>query len=170
MTKPFLSIGLFGIAVASTGCDDPRPAELLVPEEIDVHETELADEPDLRHGALVPVDVMAYDSATGEPLAGLEVTVWTEADTAWPVPVEAVVFVDPDDCIDCEPWWDSERDEFVEALPYQPELTTFSDEDGLVRLYMFVDEFPQRDGTSDELAVFVSMGTLEESFVLTPRR
>ncbi|MEM6930544.1 MAG: hypothetical protein AAF602_26640 [Myxococcota bacterium] len=169
MTKPISSIGLFGIAALSIGCDDPSSVELLVPDEAPVSWAEAYDAPDDGLGALVPVDVMAYDSESGEPLPGVEITVWTDADTAWPVPTEALVVVEPDGCSDCEVWWDAERDEFIEALEHTPQVTHFTDDDGLVRLYLFVDAFPEADGNSGDLAVFVTMGTLEESFVLTPR-
>ncbi len=169
MTKPLPLIGSLGIATLAIGCDEPASAELLVPHETPVSYAELYDEPDDNRGALVPIDVMAYDSETGEPLPGIEITVWTEADTVWPVPVEAVVVVD--DCVACDdaPWWNAERDEFIEALPYRSELSLYTDDDGLVRLYLFVDAFPNGDGYSGDLAVFVTTGTLEESFVLTPR-
>jgi len=162
-------IGLFGIATFLVACDDPASAELLVPHETPVHWAEALDEPDDDQGALVPVDVMAYDSRTGEPLPGVEITVWADADTAWPVPLEAIVVVDDPDGCDCESWWDAERDEFIEAFPYQSQLTSLTDDDGLVRFYVFVDAFAQPEGNAEDLAVFVTMGTLEESFVLTPR-
>lgn len=169
MTKPLLSIGLFSIAILSGGCDDPSSAELLVPGPTPVRWADAWDETDDGLGALVPVDVMAYDSATGEPLPNIEITVWTEAETVWPVPVEALVVADPEGCPECDVWWDAERDEFIEALPYHAEVTLLTDDDGLVRLYVFVDAFPEDAGNSEDLAVLVTMGTLEESFVLTPR-
>jgi len=112
---------------------------------------------------------MAYDPQSGEPLPGVQITVWAETDTAWPVPAEALVVVNPDECVDCELWWDAERDEFIEALDYRSQLSSLTDDDGLVRIYLFVDAFPESSGVADDLAVFVAMGTLEESFVLTPR-
>lgn len=159
------------MAALAAGCGTSS-AELIVSYDSPPAWPEAYEAPGDGLGALVPVDVMAYDSETGEPLPNVKVTVWVEDDTLWPVPSEALVIVDPDECPDCEPWWDAQRDEFIEELPYRASLSRYTDEDGLVSLYVFVDAFPGPDadyGNFEDLAVSVSMGTVEETFVLTPR-
>ncbi len=161
------------VILLSPACvEDIQDAELLLPGPIDVAWEGAYDGENDGLGALIPVDVMAYDGASGRPLTNVELEVWAESGTAWPVPVEQVVVVEPDDeCTECELLWDAERDEFLHEISVVDILPLSTDADGLARLYLYVDTFPEGDGGADfgDLAVLVSMGTTEETFLLLPR-
>lgn len=167
--KPASNIAWIVLGVVA--CTEAPTAELLVPHTTPVRWAETYDAPDDGVGALVPVDLMAYDSVSGEPWSDMAITVWAEGENVWPVPDTEPVAVDPDVCVTCELWFDGEGDDFIEPLAYRSGLTLRTDDDGLVRLFVFVDAFPSRtaEGNPADLAVFATMGTLEESFVLTPR-
>jgi hypothetical protein len=125
-------------------------------------------------GALVPVDVMVYDGATGEPRADVEVHVWTDDDAAMPVPVEGVLVLDRD--LELGPnreleAWDAEHDQFVALEPVEL-LDLRTDAGGVARLYLFVDAFPEGAGPSEPfgpIRVMVSTGDVDELFWLEPR-
>lgn len=144
-------------------------------------------------GALVPVDVMAYDGATGEPLPGLEVHVWTADDAATPIPPNGVVVLDGEidlastlvsEAID--PWaakpvgppefefWDALHDQFVAVAFGGVDFDLRTDEGGVARLYLFVDAFREREPGEKEgglapIQVVVAVGDDETVFSLVPR-
>lgn len=121
--------------------------------------------------AVVPLEVMAYDSATGHPLADVAVSVWS----ADPVRISAV----PVDRLDWagedpagEGWWDARRDAWFvvsEADRTDAEGTdVVTDADGLARLYLVVDALP--DGPQPvSAAIAASPDASEETLVLLPR-
>jgi hypothetical protein len=90
------------LALAACGTDPGEP-ELLLPQEVHVAWEGAYNGVDDGLGVLVPVDVMAYDGATGEPLADVPVEVYTDDAAAIPVPVEAVLVMNPPDRDDQEP-------------------------------------------------------------------
>jgi hypothetical protein len=135
---------LIAAIAAVTGCtEEDRSsfgAQLLVPDAIDVQWDERMNARDDGLGILVPVDLMAYDGATGEPLHEVRVDVVADADAL-------VVHVDDVDTLaaDCpECVWDSGRDRYV-ALPDGPSTPDggiLTDEDGMARVYVWIDAFP----------------------------
>lgn len=154
------------------GClEQAEPAELLLPEPVSVEWEVAYDVEGDGLGALVQVDLMAYDGATGQPLEAIGLTVAAESGAAWPVESEQVVVVDPEDCFGCELLWDAQRDEFLLAPQVNDVLSLTTDEDGLARLYLYVDAFPEGSGGRefDDLVVLVVMGENEERFLLLPR-
>lgn len=82
------------LTLAACGADPGLP-ELLLPQEVHVGWESAYNGVDDGLGALVPVDVMAYDGATGEPLADVPIEVYTDDAAAVPMPVEAVLVMDP---------------------------------------------------------------------------
>ncbi|MBX2799110.1 MAG: hypothetical protein KTR31_15650 [Myxococcales bacterium] len=174
MTRSFFSALPYAalLAVGAACGEEEPPQTLLLPEPVPVAWEAPYDGEDDGLGALVPVDVMVYDSATGEPVTEVELVVWmSEEGAAWPVAAEELVVVEPDQCVQCELLWDAERDEFLQPFPMSDELTLSTDDDGLARLYLYVDSFPEgADGRAfGDLVVLVSMGSTEESFLLLPR-
>jgi hypothetical protein len=127
------------VSLVGVACVDEEEPRLLLPDGIDVAWEDAYNQDGDGLGALVPVDVMAYDGASGEPLAGVELLVWTDEDGAWPVPTEGVWLVDPD----AEPaFWDASRDQFVMLELADDPLTLETDASGLARAYVYVDSFP----------------------------
>jgi hypothetical protein len=131
------SVSLVGVA-----CVDEEQPRLLVPDGIEVAWEEAYNLDGDGLGALVPVDVMAYDGASGEPLAGVELLVWTEDDGAWPVPTEGVWLVDPESSDEEAAFWDAARDQFVMLERGDDPLTLVTDASGMARGYVYVDTFP----------------------------
>lgn len=86
------------LIVLWSGCgvevDRPGGPEVLIPDQVPVVWDQAYNGVGDGLGALVPVDVMAYDGATGRPLAGLHVHVWTADAAAMPVGLDRVTVVD----------------------------------------------------------------------------
>lgn len=154
------------------GCaEEVAEPELLLPTAVSVEWDAAWNGADDGLGALVPVDVMVYDGATGEPIEGVEVLVSAADEGVLPVPVEGVLVVD--DETDTDALWDASRDQYVafdtdlvplvsasdpdgdyepsdrEALEYLDELLLETDDGGIARLYLYVDAFPRSDGEFD---------------------
>jgi hypothetical protein len=163
---PVLALGACGEA--------SEEVELLLPEEVSVEWDRAYNAQDDGLGALVPVDVMVYEGATGDPLPHVQLAVWTDSVSAWPVPVDEVWLLAAGEVEREMPGlvqaWDATRDQFVAFEPMEGiELRT--DEGGVARLYVYVDAFPEAGETADfePIRVLVSMGSSEELFWLTPR-
>lgn len=156
------------VLALAAGCYEEEEPRLLLPGEVRVAwETAYNGEED-GLGALVALDVMVYDGASGQPLGDVELLVWTEGDAAWPVPAEAVWVVDPDACDGCDALWDATHDEFVALEPVEGTLVLRTDDRGIARTYLYVDAFPAADADFDPIPVLVSMGATDETLLLTP--
>jgi hypothetical protein len=171
------SLTLPVLALAACG-EAGGEAELLLPEEVSVGWDRAYNGQDDGLGALVPVDVMVYEGATGDPLPDVQLAVWTDSVTAWPVPVGEVWLLAAGEVDRDMPGrvqaWDATRDQFVAFEPVEGiELRT--DEGGVARLYVYVDAFPVSSSEGGEaldfepIRVLVSMGSSDELFWLTPR-
>ena len=158
---------LFAAACAEEGSDP----QLLLPDAVAVAWEPAYDAQGDGLGALVPVDVMAYDGASGEPLGDVELLLWTNDGVAWPVASDQVFVVDPDACPRCELLWDARRDQFLDLVPVVDTLPLSTDADGLARIYVYVDAFPASEDGDEfaSLPVVVSMGDAEQTFLLLPR-
>lgn len=183
------------LVLAACAAEESGASGLLLPGDVQVDWEAAYNEAGDGLGALVPVDVMVFDGATGDPVQGAEVLVWTDDASAWPVPVEVVVVATAEDCGDapCDDLlvWDASRDQYVgfarfagSDLLVAPEdhrdgdgLDLVTDEGGIARLYVYVDAFPETD-TLDaaeprrafaEITVLVQAGPTDETFLLTPR-
>lgn len=178
-----------GVLILSACADNPVGAELLLPEELSISWESAYNGRDDGLGALVPVDLMVYESTTGDPLPDVAVSAWTDDIAARPVPVEGLRLVSEDELedvdLEAEPAsgassrsmraWDATRDQFVSFVPVDV-LDLRTDEGGVARMYLYVDAFPPRSALepSDSMGfgpvrVLVSMGDTEELFWLSPR-
>jgi hypothetical protein len=121
-------------------------------------------------GALVPVDVMAYDPASGEPTPDVTLHVWTDDGAAMPVPTDGVTVLDEDlhpvvgpvldDAAEgptAFEAWDAEHDQFVAVAPAD-ELDLRTDGSGVARMYLFVDAFPETAAGFSPVRVVVARG------------
>lgn len=94
-------------------------ANLLVPDDVDLHWDESFNGENDGLGALVPVDVMVYESGTGEPLDAVEIFLEASDQATWVLLDEDFLVVEPGLCVDCPVLWDARRDQY---LALQPEL------------------------------------------------
>lgn len=112
----------------------PEGAQLLAPERVEVNWDAAFDEIEDGVGAMVPVDLMVYEGATGEPLEGIDLAFErTNLDLVEASAIEVL----SSDCSDCV--WDAMRDRYVD-WPAST-LATQTDADGLARVYVWVDSF-----------------------------
>lgn len=165
----------FPLLLAACGTEPSSEAELLLPELVSVAWEDAYNAQNDGLGALVPVDVMVYDGASGEPLRDVEVQVWTDDVAAWPTSAEGVVVVSPTDPTAFTSTflqvWDAARDQFVAFEPVDG-IDLVTDDGGVARLYVFVDAFPEDDREDSgfgPIRVVVTMDEIDELFWLAPR-
>ncbi len=173
------SLGTILLLLAAACVEDesvPGGAQMLLPDDVLLHWDGSFNGADDGLVALVPVDVMVYESESGEPLEAVRVDLYTDAASTFMVPSEGVSAADVDDCLDCVLSWDAYRDRYLvvderDLTPTPLRLET--DEDGLARAYVWVDAFPSEadDGDQDmaPVAVHVTMGLDDEAFLLLPQ-
>lgn len=125
---------------------------------------------------LVPVDVMAYDAASGAPLAELAVVVTERQEGSddgprvdvTPVAVHEVEWRSDDQAA----WWDARRDAFFDlALRAEPDPVE-TDADGIARFYLLVDVLTigaEPTEGSGGVPISVTLGDVEETLLLLPR-
>ncbi len=172
--------------VALSACAEAEgDPELLLPADLPVAWDASWNERGDGLGALVPVDVMVYDSATGSPMGDVDLALSADGEGAWWVTTEAVEVVEPDACLGCEILWDAARDQFVRIDAVDdPRMTGSSielltDADGVARLYLVVDAFPgawragstaeRAEAEAEAVVVLVSMETADGTFIVSPR-
>lgn len=129
-----------GLVVLALGCAQ-EPGRLDGVELISTHAVEFGwdsafNDPDDGLVSLVPLDVLALDGLTGEPLADVWV-VWRSDQAMFADP--AAVLVGDMDCDVCV--WDAYGDAFVEVEDgsVQVPFATRTDLDGIARVYAVVD-------------------------------
>jgi hypothetical protein len=155
-------------ALLAAACVEEEHPALLLPHGIEVAWEDAYNQEDDGLGALVPVDAMVYDGATGEALGNMPLVVWTDHEGAWPVPGEGVLLVDPE----LEPaFWDASSDQFVRLELGDDPLSLVTDATGLARGYLYVDSFGSAQ-PYEPIDVFVSMEDSDaetaETIVLHP--
>jgi len=169
------------LAVLS-GCGESTElgdTQLLVPEDVSLHWDQRFNSESDGLGALVPVDIMVYEGVTGEPVEGVEVKVHSEHDGLVVVPIGDVVMVDGEACDGCAFLWDAWRDQYFEydfvegAERPGHHLDVITDEHGLARVYLYIDQFPAGgfadSGDFGAASVLISTGIHEETFFLVPQ-
>jgi len=152
-------------------------SQLLVPEDLELHWDASFNRMDDGLAILLPVDVMVYDGTSGEPLDGVALELRGTSPGAMLVFPEAITLVGPEDTESDGLWWDAWRDRYFvfdaeENLGPSLVLQTETDATGLARVHVFVDSFPEDDlefGGFAPAPVTVSMGEVDESFLLIPR-
>jgi hypothetical protein len=159
------------VSMALVGCAEETlgTAHLLVPENIELHWDGSFNAEDDGLGALVPVDLMVYDSASGEPWALVPFEI--SADQALFIDANSEVLFEPEGCVD-DCIWDVWRDQPVELMLSEQGFGSRqfrTDSSGLARVYVYVDSFPSHDEGFGALAVHVRLGMIDETFLLVPR-
>lgn len=163
------------VALLLAACGSQGEPELMVPDVVGLQWSDAYDESDDGLGAVVPVDVMVYDSASGEPLAGVALVVSSEHDGTWVLPEGALV---AEDSGDVDALWDARHDRFLrltvdadDARVGSRSITT--NDDGLARVLLFVDALPGGPRSFDDVAVVISAASpedpLEGTVLLQPR-
>lgn len=172
------------VAFGLAACAAEAEPDLLVPDAVSVTWSDTYDGSEDGLGAVVPVDVMVYDSATGAPLPGVELGIASEHDGTWVVPGGRVRAVEADAWLEDDTWLDDERvlfdtrhDRYVTLDADAGELragatTVVTNPDGVARVLLYVDRFPSGANGFSDVAVVVSASgdvPLERIVLLQPR-
>lgn len=155
---------LLPLALLLFACSEAEESVLLVaPHEVEFSWNPAFNERDDGMVAVVPIEVMVYDSESGLPRAAA--TIELRGQGAVVLPQDAVMFADPEDDAAL---WDSWRDAFVQVDSHlvAPAMALDTGEDGLIRFYALIDEVP---GAGAELGVIVTYDDLDERIALRPR-
>jgi hypothetical protein len=129
-------------------CAAGEDAVVLAPEDGSVSWNASFNGVDDRAIALVPMDVMVYAPSTGAPVAGAEVAVTVSVPTAALVLPEGLAWEDAATCggddASCGAIWDAVSDDYVTvgADGLAASRVGWTDDDGLVRLAIWMDAFP----------------------------
>lgn len=172
-------LSIAAIAVAAQACvlDDADGAltgdTLLVPADVELHWDRSFNEVDDGLGAVVPVDVMVYDGATGEPRRGIEVELRSSADSFVLTDGE-LARVEPGSCDDCALFWDAWRDQYyaVDVDVYGDDVSAtrvLTDAEGIARVYVLVDALEADDAGFMPVTVQVDTRVADGRFLLIPR-
>lgn len=162
MNRSPLSLALAFAIVASSGCVDdgvaPEGARLLLPDAVRVTWDDAFNGVDDGLGTLVPVDLMVYDGATGEPLELVDIRFAALAPAA-EILAPSDIDLASGACRTCV--WDAGRDRYLGWRVGTSSAQT--DDDGLARVYVWVDAFPSRDGVLAPVEVAVDLPTSDGS-------
>ena len=174
-----LALALFAVS-SQAGCafeEDAGGPVLLVPEDIALHWDAAFDQQDDGRAALVPVDVMAYDGTTGEPLAFVDIEVESLAVDVGLVLSDAVIPLESWEIDGSDPavfTWDIWRDRYFALEPADlwpvSAVRVQTDASGLARVFVFADGFERdENGAFAPAPIVVSMGATDDTFLLVPR-
>lgn len=116
---------------------------LLVPSDIELHWDGAFNATRDGLGAVVPVDVMVYDGATGEPREGVFVELSTSADS-YLLRDGELARIDPETCQDCaldRVFWDAWHDAYyvLEVDLDVGRTRVRTDDEGIARVFVLVD-------------------------------
>lgn len=167
------------LATVLVGCtveESVSGPQLLVPDEVLVDWDVSLNGVDDGLVALVPVDVMVYDSQSGEPLYGMQLDLVGDAPDTLLVAaddVQPAATIDGESLSDiADTTWDAWRDRYVSLDPstLTEHLTVQTDATGLARVYVLIDRFADDpSGGVSVASVTVSTDDIEQSLVLRPR-
>lgn len=143
---------------------------LLVPSDIELHWDGAFNAVQDGLGAVVPVDVMVYDGATGEPREGVGIELATTADS-YLLREGELTRVDPESCVDCVLFWDAWHDSYYEVdLDRDAARTRVrTDEEGIARVFVLVDAMAPGQETFAPVEVQVETGTADGMFSIIAR-
>jgi len=172
MSKP-ATIAAASLVLAA--CGESSEHELLVPDVVSVQWSDAYDGEGDGLGSVVPVDLMVYDSASGEPHAGVVLQVTSEHDGTWVLPPDALL---PEEASDGEVLWDARHDRYLalqvdvsDAVVGSRQVVT--NDDGVARVLLYVDSLPGGPRDFDDVAVVISAASpedpLEGTVLLQPR-
>ena len=159
--------------LAASGCLDAAvETQLLVPDEVSLYWDGAFNEVEDGLGAVIPVDLMVYESESGEPVGGTPLELSIDRGVATALGPEAVVPQGVDACESDWCVWDAWQDRYVlldEDGRETDALSVTTDRDGLARVYIYVDSFPASGADFEPLPVLVSMGERDVTFQLVPQ-
>lgn len=164
------SLVLGGVACALDS-DEVSVDTLLVPTSVELHWSETFNAFDDGLGAVIPVDIMVYDSLSGEPRSAVELEIRTPPGVAALTDGELVRLA-PEWCDDCSLFWDAYRDRYYALLvdPIDAERTPLrTDNEGLARVFLLVDSLEPQGLSFDPAQVRVSTEAVDASIWLVPR-
>jgi len=171
-----------------SGMEAPYTASLQLPEDIVLAWNQAYNDTEDGIGALVLLDLLVYDSDSGDPMDNIRVEVMSLWGGIYLIPQTAVKIVPPpselavsecdtdgDGAIDADApdacsWnWDTSGDQYFElgsdfADAYSPNLMYgATDEHGLLRVWVYVDSMPAAAGEEgvlsfEESAIWASIG------------
>jgi len=162
------SVTIALLLVGTVACvEEEGVPELLVPDDLALHWDRAfnGEEDDLV--ALVPLDVMVYEAESGEPMSGIDIAVEPDG-VAWVLPFDGVMPLTAEDCETERCAWDAWRDRYVSFLPGSDDPVA-TDADGLARVYLVVDAFPEDGVGLAPVPVVVTMGPTDATFQLVPQ-
>ena len=161
------------LPLVASGClDSAVETQLLVPDEVSLYWDGAFNQVDDGLGAVIPVDLMVYESESGEPVGGTALDLSIDRGVAAALAPEAVVPQGVDSCESDWCVWDAWQDRYVlldEDGGGTDSLSVTTDRDGLARVYIYVDSFPESDADFEPLPVLVSMGERDVTFQLVPQ-
>lgn len=144
---------------------------LLVPVDVELHWDAAFNEVDDGLGAVVPVDLMVYESTSGAPREGVELIVHPPADAAVLRDADLTP-VAPEDCRDCTLFWDAWRDRYyaVDTEPaFAEPVRVSTGPEGLARVHLLVEAFRADGGGFEPADVQVHTDGATQHFRLVPR-
>ncbi len=166
-----LTVVLVGCAVEESASGP----QLLIPDDVAVDWDQSLNDVDDGLVALVPVDVMVYDSQSGEPLDGVEVALGGTAPDTFLLSafdVQPGYLHDNISAADEALTWDVWRDRYVDLsdVDVTDHLTVRTDATGLARVYVLVDRFAMDlSGRAVPTMVTVTTRDSEQSLALHAR-
>jgi hypothetical protein len=169
-------LAIASIATLASACvfeaeDGVSGDTLLVPADLELQWDASFNAVDDGLGAVIPVDVMVYDGATGEPRVAVEIEL-RPGGAASVLSEGELVRVDPDACDGCALFWDAWRDQYY-AIEVDLEEATVTrlrtGPEGLVRAYVVIDSFDADGAGFAPVAVQVSTDASDDAFLLVPR-
>lgn len=173
MTRLALPLVALSLAPACGFDGDVSGPQLLVHDAVEVHWDRSFDALDDGVVALVPIDVMVYDGATGLALSDVALDFQALAGASVVLPADVWPTDPQSETIDASVW-DAWRDRYfvVDESAMSDVVRVRTDGSGLARVYVLADAFPA--GTSaeqefDAIPVVVSMGVTDDTVMLVPR-
>lgn len=126
---------------ALTGCVGdravPEGAQLLLPDAVKVNWAPGFNAVDDGVGALVPIDLMVFERSSGRPLDLVDLS-FAPLSAGAELLAPGDITLASSDCWSCV--WDASRDRYLDWRAGTSSAQT--DEDGLARVYVWVDAFP----------------------------
>ena len=151
---------LFLLAACSEAVELEGP-QLLTPERVEFYWDQSFNAYDDALGSLVPLDLMVYDGLSGEALRGVPLAISIAGGEGLILDPGSIGFVDVEECVDCDHFWDSYKDQyFVLTAGSAPEseASLETDATGLARVYVYVDSVESSFEGLSQLDVRIEMG------------
>ncbi|MBN2798094.1 MAG: hypothetical protein JXX28_03025 [Deltaproteobacteria bacterium] len=167
-----LLLPVLGLALSGCWMAAPEGAHILVPDRLAVTWHASFNAEDDGVGAVIPVDILVYEAGTGEPLAGVALEISAESEgvevLAEATRLQLELGEEPLDGDVWDVWQDGYYQ--LDEPAAEGTLDLMTDEDGLARIYLYVDSFPEWEGDAWlPVGVLVSSRLEDVVFELVPR-